>query len=209
MMKIKTILFDADGVIQTTGPDFIRNLQSILTEPLNQQKADEFITDIFQAERPCLAGKADFSVELENLLKRWQIDANLEEVLLLWDTIHTLQGISELIGDLQSAGISCCLATNQQHIRAAYMQTSLGYDAMFDRQFYSYQMGVVKPDPRYFMHILDVMGLTATEVLFVDDNAQNVLAAESLDINGLVFNLADHHEPVRVLTQKLQEFSTR
>ncbi|MFT5089899.1 MAG: beta-phosphoglucomutase-like phosphatase (HAD superfamily) [Candidatus Latescibacterota bacterium] len=49
---IKAILFDADGVIQTSAATFIPQLKSLLTE---SERADE----IFAAEKPCMIGQIE------------------------------------------------------------------------------------------------------------------------------------------------------
>jgi putative hydrolase of the HAD superfamily len=69
------------------------------------------------------------------------------------------------------------LGTNQQAGRAAYMRDELGYDDLFDESFYSCELGAAKPDPAFFCRVLDRLGAAAPEVLFVDDNEANVVAA--------------------------------
>lgn len=50
---------------------------------------------------------------------------------------------------------------------------------------------LVKPDPRIFRLLLDRYGLKAEESLFVDDNPDNVAAAQALGLHGIVFAGAD------------------
>ena len=57
----------------------------------------------------------------------------------------------------------------------------------FDGLVISGQIGLAKPDPRIFRHLLDRHGLSAGETLFVDDRASNVEAARALGIEGLLF----------------------
>lgn len=207
MITIKAILFDADGVIQTTRSDFIPRLKSLLGE--HPDNADSFIGDIFNAERPCLSGAADFGEELEKVLKRWEIKKPVDEVLMIWASIAIIPGVDEIIGRLRRSGTVCCLATNQQQKRATYMRSILGYDELFDRQYYSYEMGVVKPGIEYFQWILEDSKISAEQVLFVDDNDQNVKAAQSLGINGLLFNSTEHSEPCTELLGALQSFDVQ
>ena len=44
-----------------------------------------------------------------------------------------------------------------------------------------------KPDERIYRILLDRFSLKPDECLFIDDNPQNVAAAEALGIHGLVF----------------------
>ena len=57
----------------------------------------------------------------------------------------------------------------------------------FDGLVISGQIGVAKPDPRIYEHLLDAHRLEAGEVLFVDDRAENLEAARSAGVEGLLF----------------------
>jgi putative hydrolase of the HAD superfamily len=204
MTRIKVILFDADGVIQNTRSDFLPRLKSLLGE--RNSDADLFIADIFAAERPCLSGAADFADVLAEVLKKWQISQPIKEVLMIWDSLSILPGIEVLIENIRRRGVICCLATNQQTNRAAFMKRSLGYDKLFDRQFYSCEMGVVKPDVIYFQSILRSLQNAADEILFVDDKPENIEAAESQGIHGLQFDALEYEDPSGELLKKMRSF---
>jgi 2-haloacid dehalogenase len=57
----------------------------------------------------------------------------------------------------------------------------------FDGLVISGKIGVAKPDPRIFSHLLDAHRLDARELLFVDDRAKNVEAARAVGIEGVLF----------------------
>ena len=63
---------------------------------------------------------------------------------------------------------------------------------MIDRYVVSGAEGYVKPDPRLFQILLDRYGLKAEECIFVDDNPDNVTAAERLGMRGIVFTNAEN-----------------
>ena len=60
-----------------------------------------------------------------------------------------------------------------------------GYDPreLFDFTWLSHEMHLVKPDPAFFMAILDESGYMPDETLFVDDNQHNCEAATSFGIH--------------------------
>jgi putative hydrolase of the HAD superfamily len=45
---------------------------------------------------------------------------------------------------------------------------------MFERIFFSFDMGMRKPDPKIYMAALEKMGMDPSESVFVDDNLENV-----------------------------------
>ncbi|MGN6326124.1 HAD-IA family hydrolase [Pseudolysinimonas sp.] len=49
---------------------------------------------------------------------------------------------------------------------------------------YSHELGVAKPDPGAFAHVLDRMNAEPGEVLFIDDAAPNVDAARELGLRA-------------------------
>ena len=65
------------------------------------------------------------------------------------------------------------------------------YDwTMFDGFFPSGQVGMCKPELRFFWHVLDAIKLRPKDVVFIDDNAENILAARSLGVRCLRYKNA-------------------
>lgn len=65
---------------------------------------------------------------------------------------------------------------------------------IFERVFTSAAVGMRKPDLCFFKFVLDEIKAEPSSVVFVDDRSENVLAARSLGMNGIVF---DHVQRVR------------
>ena len=55
----------------------------------------------------------------------------------------------------------------------------------------SYEIGIMKPAREYFEKTLDVLEVKAEECVFIDDNPNNVSAAEELGIAGITFTDLD------------------
>ncbi|SKB49451.1 HAD family hydrolase [Dyadobacter psychrophilus] len=56
---------------------------------------------------------------------------------------------------------------------------------LFETVFLSYEMGLMKPDPRIYQKVLEQAGLKAEETLFLDDNLANIEAASKLGIDTI------------------------
>lgn len=65
---------------------------------------------------------------------------------------------------------------------------NLHYFIPFDPLLFSCEIGFKKPDPRIFEFLLEKIALEAQECLFIDDDEQNVRAANNLGINGIQFH---------------------
>ncbi|MCF0053472.1 HAD family phosphatase [Dyadobacter sp. LJ53] len=58
-------------------------------------------------------------------------------------------------------------------------------DDLFETVFLSYEMGLMKPDPKIYQKVLEQAGLEAAETLFLDDNLANIEAASKLGIDTI------------------------
>lgn len=194
LVSIHSILLDADGVIQLPSPEWRRRLEALVPD---QNRADEFLAELFAAERPCITGEQDFGLILEDILQRWQCGVSAGDVLDIWTLIEPSHEVLELVSELKQQGHRVCLATNQQRHRARYMSDVLGYDALFDASFYSCDVGHAKPDRSYFLHMMEKLDAKAGELLFIDDKDANVAVARDLGIHAEQFHLMEGAEVLR------------
>ena len=58
----------------------------------------------------------------------------------------------------------------------------------FDGMVISGAIGIVKPDPAIYRHILDKFDLRAEECVFIDDSEKNIAGAEAMGIKGYLFD---------------------
>lgn len=84
------------------------------------------------------------------------------------------------------------------------MQAHLPYGDYFDRQFYSFELGVAKPDAAYFAKVLDALQLAPAEVVFVDDLGRNVRGARACGLNAALFAATDTYGALRQKLRNLQ-----
>lgn len=185
MRGIDAILFDADGVIQRPPPDLAAQLATAFA--VDPASEDEFILDLFRAEAKALTGDHDIHACVEPVLARWAVKVGLEMFSAIWHQIEVDHSTLDLVADLRATGIYCALASNQQSRRATSMSIELGYERVFDAEFYSCHLGAMKPDPAYFHEVLKRSGCKASRTLFIDDRATNVEAARGVGLRVLQF----------------------
>jgi putative hydrolase of the HAD superfamily len=179
-MPVRAVLWDADGVLQHLPAGWEASMRPVV----EGQIADvpTFLAEAFELERPALLGEASWLDVLPGLLERWGVPHLYDDALRVWLTIVPQQDVRDLVAALRAEGVSCYLATNQTEHRGRYMAENLGYDGLLDGAFWSYELGLAKPDPAFFTTILDRLGLEADQVLFVDDSLRNVEAARSVGL---------------------------
>ena len=86
------------------------------------------------------------------------------------------EGAAELVRSLADGVVSGVLSnTNQLHwehqVDAEILQ------GLFDHEFLSYRLGLVKPDAAIFEKVVDELALHPSQIVFLDDNELNVRAA--------------------------------
>lgn len=64
-------------------------------------------------------------------------------------------------------------------------------DTVFDYIAYSQEIGLAKPGPASFQHVLDKLGVRAEDAIFVDDFPENIAAANALGLRGVLFRPQD------------------
>ena len=192
-MKIEAVLFDADGVLQHQKT----TLHSLLTDVLSMppEEVEARYHEVWEAESPILTGQGSFVETMSDLLVKWGRPGHAEIFMQASKDIRTDEAIAYIVRILRSDGVLCCLASNQMMYRARYMSESLGYSRLFDREFYSCDIGHKKPDAAYFRAILSALELPSERVLFIDDHEANVAAALDLGMNAAVFQPAPGVEP--------------
>lgn len=60
-------------------------------------------------------------------------------------------------------------------------------EPLFNELLISSEAKVIKPEPEIFMLMLDRLGITANEAIFIDDNEHNTQAAEKLGIKSIPY----------------------
>jgi putative hydrolase of the HAD superfamily len=84
-----------------------------------------------------------------------------------------------------------------------YMSEALGYKELFDQEFYSCRIGVMKPKESHFLAILDETGIRPGNALFLDDHRENVDSTQAVGIHAAQFVLDDG---LTALQRKLRQF---
>lgn len=185
-MPISTVLFDADGVLQFAGPlyEHFEGRYGWSAERLHQ-----FFDHLFR-ERPDhdggLTGEGDLLAVLRVALPEWGWTEPAERFLRDWLTLGAVPDPAALavVAALRRHGVRCALASNQNPVRARFMDDELGYRERFDERFYSAALGYAKPDPAYFRSVLAVLGTEPDLVLFIDDSEANVDAARGCGLHA-------------------------
>ncbi len=82
-------------------------------------------------------------------------------------------------------GVRKCLVSNTNELHWEGVKAVCDVESRMDALALSFEVGLVKPDPAFFRHALDLVGAAPGEALFVDDRSDFVEAARTLGIAGV------------------------
>ncbi|SEN86405.1 2-haloacid dehalogenase [Gemmobacter aquatilis] len=90
-----------------------------------------------------------------------------------------IEGSIALLRALRLRGVPVFALTNFGIDSFAYAQTQYDFLTEFDQAFVSGHMGVIKPDPRIYEMVEADCGVAPGRLLFTDDRADNIAAAQA------------------------------
>lgn len=178
--QIRAVLFDCDGVLQRPANDWAAEIGRLTG--LGGDELDRFLDDVSTAEQPVLDGSEPFAGPLARVLGSWGLAPDAEDLVAVWQHLDVDAAMLDAVRALRARGLRCAIATNQHRERGVYMRRELGYERLFDPMVVSAEIGVAKPDPAYFERAVELVGLPAEQVLFVDDVAANVESARTVGL---------------------------
>jgi putative hydrolase of the HAD superfamily len=188
--RIRHLLFDADGVIQSVPGGWYTAMERYVG-----QRAQEFLHGAWKQELPMLAGQGDYLPLLAARLAEFGVSAPVEEVYRdVWRRIEPDRESLGLVRALRANGYGVHLGTNQERNRAAHMRNALGYDELFDVCCYSCDLGVAKPDPAFFAAAARRIAAQPASILFIDDGARNVEGARAAGLAAEQWELGYGHD---------------
>lgn len=134
-------------------------------------------------------------------------NASPEDVLIAWKAVlldfplHRLEFLQKLSEKYRLFLLS---NTDAIHIDSFEQENGVSFYSdfyqCFEKVYFSFEMGMRKPDPEIFSYVLTTHNLSAKHTLFVDDKKENTDAALSLGIQ--VWNLQVGLEDVVDLFKK-------
>lgn len=187
---ISTVLLDADGVIQFSG-----GLYAWLDREhgWSAQQVEEFYWRLVHERRYYDGSLAGLVPVVAEALADLGCSAPAGEFVRQWFRLGATPDPDALaqVAALRRHGIRCALASNQDLVRARFMDEELGYERLFDDRFYSARLGYAKPDPAYFHAVLAALRADPARVLFIDDRPENVTAARECGLYAEVYGPGD------------------
>lgn len=186
MQKIKNVIFDFGCVLVYWNQHNLYDayfgssektdwfIQNICTVPWNNQ------TDM---------GVPFAQVVEEKIAEHPEWEKEIRMYWGEWDKMlgTAVEGMEEWVRELKAAGYGVYGLTNWSSETFPIAKERYPVFGLLDGIVISGVEKIVKPDLRLYQILLDRYGLNANECVFIDDRAENVDAAKTLGIEGIVF----------------------
>ena len=169
--------YDFIRASQTPNQSSVQPTTQITTQPTNQSTTQITTQSTIQNSNPLL----------DQPLSNSTIDAAWNKMLLDFPNNRL-----ELLMKLKQAKINLYLLSNTNIIHhRCFEQTLLqqwnthNFKGIMQGVYYSYQMGLRKPNPEIYNAVLQANSLPPSETLFIDDNHQNILGAQQVGLKTI------------------------
>ena len=116
-----------------------------------------------------------------------------EEFALAWADIFTPnESIIPIIAGLKAQGHRLILGSNTNSIHAAHFRQQFASTlTYFDRLILSFEIGVMKPHPGFYLACAAAAEQPPARCIFIDDLAENIAGAKATGMQGIQYTDAD------------------
>jgi HAD superfamily hydrolase (TIGR01509 family) len=89
---------------------------------------------------------------------------------------------------LKQRGLLTAILSNMSDNVLGNIEREFAWIHRFDALVWSFRVGLAKPDPAIYRHILAELGTLPEETLFIDDKLPNVEAAREMGIQAIEYS---------------------
>lgn len=162
-----------------------------LTAMLLWAKKDEFLKDIRSELDLLETGKMTLEQLFSRLKGKIGMNMEFDQFKSVWCGIFELKEDVIAYAHTLSEKYDAYFLSNTNQAHYEYLTQTYPVLNFVKGKAVSYEIGIMKPAREYFEKTLDVLELKAEECVFIDDNPNNVSAAEELGIAGITFTDLD------------------
>ncbi len=181
---MKAIIFDLNGVF-------------ILSPKLSERFAQDFgiSPDIFLPALKSVMAQ----VRLPNApslyscwepyFKKWGVSLDETSLEEYWFKVETENvPMVTLARELKQKGVRLFILSNNLRERGNYYDVHFPFlNELFEKCYFSWKTGFIKPDPRAYQIILEENGIEGSDCAYFDDSKENVAVATALAIHSYLY----------------------
>jgi 2-haloacid dehalogenase len=185
--KHSAVVFDLGGVLIDWNPRYLYRKR------FNGDEAavEHFLTHVCTSEWNVRQDAGRTFAEATALLTRShpQLREHIEAWLTGFDEMMAgpIQGTVDILAELRARGTPLFALTNWSAETFPYALARFAFLGWFVDIVVSGKLGIIKPDPAIFQHLLTGHNLQPAQTIFIDDAVHNVAGAAAVGMHGLRF----------------------
>lgn len=190
---IKNIIFDLGNVVLKLRWDIVLNRHT--QDPETIQLLNEIIFDS-EEWKELDAGTISKDQALGQMLSKLPVylHESCKAIMNEWrDGLIINEKIISFIQRVRNNGYKTYILSNAPHEIPPFLEAN-DLNRFFDGQIISAEEKVCKPDEKIYNLLLDKYDLVAEESIFLDDKLENIEGANSVNINGIVYDHTNHEQ---------------
>lgn len=121
--------------------------------------------------------------------EKWNIQPETLKWVIRNNFHQEIEGTVPILMNL-SAKYDIVLLSDHAREWVSYIKTIHPFLSVFERTFFSYELGKTKKNPHTFLEVLERMAYSDSECLLIDDSPKNIEVAASVGISGIQFTNA-------------------
>ncbi|MFA6503153.1 MAG: HAD family phosphatase [Candidatus Paceibacterota bacterium] len=121
--------------------------------------------------------------------REWNIQLGERELEQYWFNAETENTeMVALAHELKGKGVRLFILSNNLRERGSYYDVHFPFlNELFEKCYFSWQTGFIKPDVRAYQLVLKENGLNAADCVYFDDSEGNVAVASGLGIKSYLY----------------------
>lgn len=182
---IKCVIFDMDGVVVNSEP---------VSYAANQEMYKSLDIVVPDDVYATFTGNSDKNIA-QKLIDLYKLEISLDELLqkkfdhlmLMFDKIELMPGVTNLIADLHDNGIKLILASSSSKRKIEKIFTHFNLHKYFDAIISGEDFEFSKPDPAIFLEAVSKSGFAKNECIIIEDSTNGIKAAKAAGVYCIAY----------------------
>ena len=194
MQNIENVIFDLGGVLLDIDYNLTRAaFEKLGVTHFNEMYSQANAGQLFQKLETGIIAEEEFYKQLNNSTG---MNLSSKEIKEAWNAMllafreDSLQFLNQLKNKYKIFLLS---NTNKIHLESFYeiyhqKKRTKKFEKYFDKAFYSFEIGLRKPDEECYEWVLKDLNIDPQKTLFIDDSINNIEGAKKVGIQTLLLS---------------------
>ncbi len=186
--QIKVVLFDLGNVLvdfnHKRAAERISGFCARSPLEIYNLFFDSQVTAVFEEGR---IAPQEFYFKVKEML---DLKLSYDSFVPIWNDIFFLSARNRKVYallNLLKADYQTALLSNINILHYEYLKKNFPVFDVFHKLFFSYELGLAKPDKLIYQKVISSLGVSAEEIFYTDDRPELVESAASLGIKSFIF----------------------